>query len=80
MADEMTPTPEAGQETGSGTGTVARRMPDLVCLIAGLVSLAIAAAGFVGRMPDLPDMRWVFAGGAVLLGAALLAASVRRRA
>ncbi|GAA1877288.1 hypothetical protein GCM10009836_68370 [Pseudonocardia ailaonensis] len=59
----------------------ARRMPDLLCLIVGLVSLGIAGSGFLGHTPDLSgfDLRWVLAGGAVLLGVVLLAASVRKR-
>ncbi|GAA4548194.1 hypothetical protein [Pseudonocardia xishanensis] len=60
--------------------TRTRRMPDLLTLLLGLVSLGIAASGFAGRTPDTMgvDGRWLLAGGAIALGLVLLAASVRR--
>lgn len=59
----------------------ARRMPDLLTLLVGLVSLGVATSGFVGRTPDTMglDGRWLLAGGAIALGLVLLAVSVRRR-
>jgi hypothetical protein len=56
-------------------------MPDLLTLLVGLVSLGIAASGFVGRTPDAVgfDAKWLLAGGAIVLGLLLLAASVRKR-
>jgi hypothetical protein len=54
-----------------------RRGPDLPMLLIGLVSTAAAVLTLVGWMPDPPtfDGRWLLAGGAVLVGLLLLAAS-----
>lgn len=56
-----------------------RRAPDALTLIMGLVCVTAAILTLVGWMPAMPlfDVRWVLAGGAVLVGLLLLAASVR---
>jgi hypothetical protein len=80
VAEFETPGVESPGSDG-GTTEKRRRMPDLLTLIVGLVSLGIAGSGFLGRAPDLQafDPRWLLAGGAVVLGLVLLLASVRRR-
>jgi hypothetical protein len=69
------------------TGTVdnrsddrGRRGLDVLTLLVGLASLAVAMFAFVGTVPDLPafDVRWLLAGVAVLVGLVLLVGSVRR--
>jgi len=52
-----------------------------VALVFGLLTLAMAVSGFVGRVPDLSgfDARWLLAAGAVVLGVMLLAGSLRGR-
>jgi len=69
------------EPTSGATRRPARRMPDLLTLLLGLVSLGVAVSGFVGRTPDTLglDGRWLLAGGAIALGLVLLAASVRRK-
>ncbi|GAA4426357.1 hypothetical protein ACFQV2_35035 [Actinokineospora soli] len=57
------------------------RRPDFLTMLCGLATLAVA--GYVlsdGRMwvPVL-DLRWIVAGGAVLLGLLFLASSTRRK-
>ncbi|HTK63088.1 MAG TPA: hypothetical protein VL595_11950 [Pseudonocardia sp.] len=56
-----------------------RRSPDVLTLVVGLMSLAVATMVAAGWVPQLRlfDLRWVLSGGAVLLGVLLLAASVR---
>jgi hypothetical protein len=54
---------------------IARR-PELLTLVTGLLALALAVAAFVGELPAI-DPRWVLAGGAALLGLALLVGSLR---
>lgn len=58
-----------------------RRGPDPVTLLVGLLSLGMAAAAFVGEVPDLSgfDPRWLLAGGAALIGLLLLVGSLRGR-
>lgn len=77
MADPVS----TSEPTSGATRRPARRMPDLLTLLLGLVSLGVAASGFVGRTPDALglDGRWLLAGGAIALGLVLLAASVRRK-
>lgn len=52
----------------------ARRRPDLLTLVVGVLALAMSVAAFVGWVPDLSgfDPRWVLAGGAAVVGALLL--------
>ena len=73
-------TPTAGPPAGR-TGRRARRGPDVLTLAAGLITLAVAVMALTGRTPHLAlfDLRWVLAGGAILLGLALLSASTRGR-
>jgi hypothetical protein len=58
-----------------------RRGPDPLALVVGLATLAMAVFAFVGELPDLSgvDPRWVLAGGAALVGLALLVSSLRGR-
>ena len=55
------------------------RAPDVLTLVMGLISLSAAGMALFNWHPDLPllDPRWLLAGGAVLIGLLLLAASVR---
>jgi hypothetical protein len=73
-ADEAT-VPEPVDETRAR----ARRYPDLIMLMVGLVSLATATFAIVGYLPPFPsfDPRWLLAGGAALVGLLLLIVSVR---
>jgi hypothetical protein len=66
-------------EEGTPVGRPERRSPDLLTLLAGLLSLAVASMALGGWMPGFPifDPRWLLAGGAILVGVMLLAASVR---
>lgn len=83
-------------ETGSGTGTgpgmidematdrpvtARRRGPDVVMVVAALLTFAMAVAAFVGQVPDLSgfDPRWLLAAGAAAVGLLLLGGSVRGR-
>lgn len=58
-----------------------RRTVDPVQLLVGLLSLGMAMAAFIGDVPELDwfDLRWVLSVGAVLIGALLLAGSLRGR-
>lgn len=57
---------------------VARRRPELLTLVTGLLALLVATAAFVGEVPPV-DLRWVLAGGAAALGLVLLVGSMRDR-
>jgi hypothetical protein len=63
------------------TTNVARRRPDPVALVVGLLSIAMAVFAFVGQVPDLSglDPRWLLAGGAAAVGLMLLVGSLRGR-
>ncbi|HEY4007562.1 MAG TPA: hypothetical protein VGM60_20605 [Pseudonocardia sp.] len=65
-------------ESGSASRR-ARSAPELFTLLVGLLSLAVAVLALVGWMPPVPvfDPRWLFAGGAGVVGLLLLMASVR---
>jgi hypothetical protein len=58
-----------------------RRGPDPLTLLVGLATLAMAVFAFVGDLPDLSgfDPRWLLAGGAAVVGLALLVGSLRSR-
>ena len=58
-----------------------RRGPDPVALLVGLATLAMAVFAFVGELPDLSgfDPRWLLAGGAAVVGLALLVGNLRGR-
>jgi len=57
----------------------ARRTPDPLTLVAGVIALAVSAIALTGWTPQISfDPRWVLAGGAVLLGVLLLVSSMRR--
>ncbi len=56
----------------------ARRRPDALTLVTGLLALVTAVFAFVGEVPAL-DVRWVLAAGAALVGLTLLVSSVRGR-
>jgi hypothetical protein len=76
VADETT-----GTTTGRPTRTPARRFPDLLCLVVGLLSLGVAGSALTGNSLWFTgfDARWLLAGAAVLLGVLLLAGSLRNR-
>lgn len=59
----------------------ARRRPDPVALVAGLLTLGMAVAAFVGEPPHLGglDPRWLLAAAALAVGLVLLAGSLRGR-
>lgn len=55
-----------------------KRRPDVVALVAGILSLLVAAAGITGTGPwEVVDIRWLLAGTAVIAGIVFLVASVR---
>lgn len=58
-----------------------RRGPDLVTLVAGVLTLLVAVSTLVAQAYRLPvlDPRWLLAGGAAVLGLLLLTGSLRRR-
>lgn len=58
--------------------TTRRRRPQALTLVTGLLALVLSVFAFVGELPPV-DVRWVFAGGAAVLGLALLIGSVRGR-
>lgn len=57
-----------------------RRGPDVLTLVVGVLTLAMALSAFVGELPDVRgfDPRWLLAGGAALVGLLMLAGSRRR--
>lgn len=59
----------------------ARRRPDLLTLVAGLLTLGMAVVAFTGELPDLGglDLRWLLAGAAASVGVVLLVGSLRGR-
>ena len=60
------------------TSGVQKRRPDVLALVAGILSLLVAAAGITGTGPwEVVDLRWLLAGTAVVAGVAFLAASLR---
>ncbi|NIJ14142.1 hypothetical protein FHU38_004486 [Saccharomonospora amisosensis] len=63
-------------ETGTPSG---RRRVDIVTLLSGIATLLVSAYVLSDGATWLPemDLRWVLAGGAVLVGTLLLAASMR---
>jgi hypothetical protein len=66
----------------TGTAEPARRRtPDLLTLLVGLATLAMAVFAFTGELPDLSgfDPRWVLAGAAAVVGLVLLVGSLRGR-
>ncbi|EHR49070.1 hypothetical protein SacmaDRAFT_0774 [Saccharomonospora marina XMU15] len=62
----------------TGTRPVRRRV-DIVTLLSGVAALLVSAYVLSDGATWLPDvdLRWVLAGGAVLVGTLLLAASMR---
>ncbi|PXY32258.1 hypothetical protein [Prauserella muralis] len=62
-------------------GNVQQRRPgvDVLTLLAGIATLLVSAYVLSDGVTWLPafDLRWVLAGGAVLVGTLMLAASVR---
>ncbi|MDF3050186.1 MAG: hypothetical protein K0R87_1824 [Pseudonocardia sp.] len=66
----------------TGIGPPARRRgPDPLTLIVGLATLAMAVFAFTGELPGGIglDPRWLLAGGAAVIGLALLVGSIRGR-
>lgn len=63
------------------SGTPARRGPDLLMLLAGVLALGVATTAFVGQVPDFSglDPRWVLAAGAAVVGLLMLVGSLRGR-
>lgn len=81
---EPTPRDEPGREPSERAASDPpaerrRRAPDALTLMMGLVCITAATLTLVGWVPSVPlfDVRWVLAGGAVLVGLLLLTASVR---
>lgn len=60
---------------------VERRMPDVLTLIAGVATLLISTYVLTDGAIGIPaiDLRWILAGGALLVGLVLLIASLRGR-
>lgn len=56
----------------------ARRGPDPVALLAGLASVAVAILALTDSLTAV-DLRWVLAGGAIVVGVIVLAAASRPR-
>ena len=58
-----------------------RRGPDPLALVAGLLTLGMAASAFVGQVPSFAgfDARWLLAAGAAVIGLLLLVGSLRGR-
>lgn len=56
-----------------------RRGPDVLTLLMGVICLISSVLTLAGWMPAMPmfDPRWLLAGGAILVGLLLLAASLR---
>jgi hypothetical protein len=70
----------AEQETTQTDVAARRRGPDLVALVVGVLTLAMAVAAFTGQLPAFNfDPRWLLAGAAAVVGALLLLGSLRRR-
>jgi hypothetical protein len=67
--------------TGEPAPPPRRRRPDPLALLVGLATLAMAVFAFTGELPDLSgfDPRWLLAGGAAVVGLALLVGSLRGR-
>ena len=67
--------------TGVDEPSARRRGPDLLTLIVGLATLAMAVFAFTGELPGGIglDPRWLLAGGAAVIGLALLVGSIRGR-
>lgn len=57
------------------------RGPDPIALLVGLLTLGMALAALVGKLPDLSgfDPRWLLAGAAAFVGLLLLVGSLRGR-
>jgi hypothetical protein len=68
------PDPDADHASAGERRT--RRSPDVVNLAMAVITLTVAAMVLTDWTPPL-DPRWLVAGGAVLVGLLLLAASVR---
>ena len=77
--EEERPTEILG--TGVDEPPARRRGPDLLTLIIGLATLAMAVFAFTGELPGGIglDPRWLLAGGAAVIGLALLVGSIRGR-
>ncbi len=77
--DEQQGPDEQGPDERRGPDGTDRGRPDLVTLVAGLVSLGAAVLVLTGWAPDLSwlDPRWGLAAGAVILGLAMLAGALR---
>ena len=67
--------------TGGDEPPARRRGPDPLTLIVGLATLAMAVFAFTGQLPGGTglDPRWLLAGGAAVIGLALLVGSIRGR-
>ncbi|GGM58753.1 hypothetical protein GCM10012275_32400 [Longimycelium tulufanense] len=73
---------DTGNVANSGDSTTpARRGPDPLTLVAGLLALLVSAYALTNGafwLPDV-DLRWIVAGGAVGIGILMLAVSLRPR-
>ncbi|WP_433800383.1 hypothetical protein [Actinomycetospora sp. CA-084318] len=65
---------------GAAPGAPARRGPDPIALLVGLVCLAVASLAMISPATLVAvDPRWVLAGAAVVIGVGALLTTVRRR-
>lgn len=71
------PAPAPGPATVTEPEPV-RRGPDPVALLAGLATVAVAILALTDSLTAV-DLRWVLAGGAIVVGVIVLAASSRPR-
>jgi hypothetical protein len=64
-----------------GDRQVERRPPDVLTLIAGIATLLVSTYVLTDGAIGWPavDLRWILAGGALLVGLVLLIASLRRK-
>ena len=76
-------TPRFDAETGNDERPAVRTrsFPDVLTLVVGLLTIAMALAALVGDVPDLSgfDSRWLLAAGGAIIGVLLLVGSLRRK-
>jgi hypothetical protein len=72
---------EWNEDTETTDSRPARRFPDPLNLIVGILTLGVAAYALTDGRWGLPtvDPRWILGGGTLLIGLLLLGASIRPR-